>query len=243
MSRHIIKTKFTRNVGESVSVGKIISSVIKMPRMKIDREIFLRAEFDNSDEIVEKGPVEAGFSREELKEKATEILQKRAAQLKLTPDAESGELSEDMNLPKEILHFYSVALQFAQEIAYLYGEKDMWKAAKNGTADVNKQLALYCAVMLGYTGASQTVRVLATSLKKELKRKVFSKVVYYPVIKTAAKVLGKDVTTDDISEGVSQIPAMGDEFSEGMSVYSFESRGMVLIDSFDKACFDYSEEM
>lgn len=242
MSRHIIKTKFSKNVSESVSVGKIISSVINMPRLKIDREMFLRTEFNNSEEIIEKGPVAAGCSREELKEKATEILNRRASELKLAPDTESSELSEDMNLPKEILHFYSVALQFAQEIAYLYGEQDMWKAAKNNTADVNKQLALYCAVMLGYTGASQTVRVLATSLKKELKRKVLSKVVYYPVIKTAAKVLGKDVTTDDISEGVSQIPAMGDEFSEGMSVYSLETRGMVLIDSFDKACFDYSEE-
>lgn len=240
MGRHILKTKFTKNISESVSVGKIISSLIHMPRLKIDRDSFLHTEFNN-DEIVEKGPVEAGCSREELKEKATEILNRKTSESKLIPDKESTELSDDMNLPKEIIHFYSIALQFAQEIAYIYGEQDLWKAGKNNPSDVRKQLTLYCATMLGYTGASQTVRVLATSLKKELKRKVFSKVVYYPAIKTAAKILGNDVTTDDITDGISEIPAIGDAFSEEITSNSLQTMGTRLIETFDKACFDCSE--
>ncbi len=241
MGRHILKTKFSKNISESVSVGKIISSLIHMPRLKIDRDSFLLTEFNNNNEIIEKGPVEAGCSREELREKATEILNRKISESKLTPDEESTELSEDMNLPKDILHFYSIALQFAQEIAYIYGEQDLWKAGKNNTSDVRKQLSLYCATMLGYTGASQTVRVIATSLKKELKRKVFSKVVYYPAIKTAAKVLGKDITTDDITDGISEIPAIGDAFSEEITSNSLQTMGTRLIETFDKACFDYSE--
>lgn len=241
MGRHILKTKFSKNISESVSIGKIISSVIHMPRLKIDRDSFLRTEF-NDNAVIEKGPIEAGCSREELKEKATEILNRKISESKLTPDTESAELSEDMNLPKEILHFYSIALQFAQEIAYIYGEQDLWKAGRNNTPDVRKQLSLYCATMLGYTGASQTVRVIATSLKKELKRKVFSKVVYYPAIKTAAKVIGKDVTTDDITDGISEIPAIGDSFSEEITSNSLQTMGTRLIEAFDKACFESPEE-
>ncbi len=241
MGIHVLKTKFSKNISESVSVGKIISSIMSMPRLKIDRDSFLRTEFSNN-EVVEKGPIGAGYSREELIEKSMEILNRKVSESKLTPDAEATELSENMNLPKEIIHFYSIALQFAQEIAYIYGEQDLWKAGKNNPPDVRKQLSLYCATMLGYSGASQTIRVIATSLKKELKRKVLSKVVYYPAIKTAAKVLGKDVSTDDITDGISEIPAIGDAFSEEITSNSLQTMGTRLIEAFDKACFECSGE-
>lgn len=242
MGRHILKTKFMKNINESFSIGKIISSLIHMPRIKIDRDSFLLAEFNNNREIIEKGPVQAGCSREELKEKATEILNRKISESKLTPDEETAELSENMNLPKDILHFYSIALKFAQEVAYIYGEQNLWKAGKGDTSDVRKQLTLYCTTMLGYTSASQTARVVATSLKKELKRKVVSKVVYYPAIKTAAKIIGKDVTTDDISDGISEIPAIGDAFSEEITSNSLQTMGTRLIETFDRACFECAEE-
>ena len=242
MGIRIPKTTFTKNFNESISIGKIISSVIHMPRMKIDRDSFLRAEFGNNNDVIEKGPVEAGYSRNELKEKATEILSKKISESKLSPDTESAELSESMNLPKEMLHIYSIALQFAQETAYLYGEQDLWKIGKANVSGARKQLTLYCATMLGYTGVSQTARVVATSLKKELKRKVFSKVVYYPAIKTVAKIMGKDVTTDDITEGISEIPAIGDAVSTEITSDSLLTMGTRLIEAFDTACFDCTEE-
>ena len=133
-------------------------------------------------------------------------------------------------------------MKFAQEVAYIYGEQNLWKAGKGDTSDVRKQLTLYCTTMLGYTSASQTARVVATSLKKELKRKVVSKVVYYPAIKTAAKIIGKDVTTDDISDGISEIPAIGDAFSEEITSNSLQTMGTRLIETFDRACFECAEK-
>ena len=83
---------------------------------------------------------------------------------------------------------------------------------------------------------------LVVCLKKELKRKVLSKVVYYPAIKTASKILGNDVTTDDISDGISEIPAIGDAFSEEITANSLQTMGTRLIEAFDKACFESQEE-
>ncbi len=248
------KKTFSKNIKndfkESISLKKMITSVIKKPGFKIDREAFLRTEFkDYPQEIIEdiiaKGPVEAGFAREEIREKATEILNKRISSS--TPNSSTDNISEknseQANLSADILQFYSIALGAAQEISYLYGESDLWKRGSIDSKEVKNQLMLYCLVMLGATGAAKTVRVFASSLAKEVKKKMLTKIFYFPLIKAASKALGKDVSTKSISQGISQtIPVMGEIVSDGITLATLLPMGNRLIDALDKAHFDYSEE-
>lgn len=66
-------------IKENVSLENIITSAIQIQGVKVDRDSFLRKQFkDESDElmntIVEKGPVEANYSRDTLKKMAKSLI-------------------------------------------------------------------------------------------------------------------------------------------------------------------------
>lgn len=233
-----------RNFQESISLDKLISTIIRKPGFKTDRDVFLREEFRDSpqevmESIIREGPVKAGIPREELRQRAEKILHSRISS---SDDHDTGQEREN-NLPTEIIRFYSLALKSAQEIAYLYGERDLWKKGSVDSADVRNQLMLYCAVMLGATGAAKTAKVFASSLAKEAQKKMLTKIFYYPLVKAVAKMAGKNITIKSISDGVSQsIPAAGEFFSNEITLAALFPMGKRLIDALDKAHFDYSEE-
>ena len=157
----------------------VISTAIQVPGVKVSRELFLREQFQDLDRekidlIVDSGPVVAGCSREVLMRKANRIIKERTA---ISTGASfvagiPGGLAMAATIPADMLQFYGVALRMAQELVYLYGEEDMWC---DGTPDADKvtnQLILYCGVMLGATGAAQTVRVMSSALAKQLLKKL-----------------------------------------------------------------------
>lgn len=251
MGKNNIKKTFSKklknNFQESISPDKLISSVIKSPGFKVDREAFLREEFrdlpqEAIESIIRTGAVEAGISREELRRRATEILNNRISSSQ-TPQESDSKHEKENNLSAEIICFYSLALKSAQEISYLYGERDLWKRGSVDSGEVKNQLMLYCAVMPGATGAAKAVKVFAASLAKEARKKMLTKILYYPLVKVASKVTGKDVTIKSISQSVSQsIPAAGEFVAEGITLAALLPMGNRLIDTLDKAHFDYSEE-
>ncbi len=252
MAKHTLLKKamfknVNKNMSESFSLGKIISAVMKRPNFKVDREAFLRNEFNDLpqetiEEIVKCGPVNAGCERACLRKRATDRLNDKNS-LQTITEEKITENEEEQNIPKEIIEFYSAALKLAQEIAYIYGEDDLWKIGGIHSKEVKNQLMLYCAVMLGATSASKTVKILAVSLTKDIKRKMLSKIIYFPLVKTASKIFGKDVTYKSFSKDVSEkIPEMGEVVSEEITNASLIPMGERLIDVLDKAHFDYSEE-
>lgn len=252
MAKHrLLKKALFKNVNkdmsDSFSLSKIISAVMKKPDFKINREAFLREEFKDCpqeiiEEIVRNGPVKAGCEREDLRKRAIDNLSDKLSSQNV-PEEKVAEDEKERNLPKEIIEFYSIALKSAQEIAYLYGEGDLWKIGEVDSKEVKNQLMLYCVVMLGATGASKAVKVFAVSLTKDLRRKTLSKIVYFPLIKTASKVFGKDMSFKSFSKDISEkIPAAGEFLSEEITNASLLPMGERLIDALDKAHFDYSEE-
>ena len=117
-------------------------------------------------------------------------------------------------IPADIIQFYSVALRMAQELVYLYGETDMWCEGTPDSDKVTNQLILYCGVMLGATGAAQTVRVMSSALAKQaiktLPQKALMTTFYYPVVKAILKFFGVSVTKSTFAKGVSKvIPVVG----------------------------------
>ena len=149
-------------------------------------------------------------------------------------------------IPADLLQFYGVALRMAQELVYLYGEEDMWC---DGTVDADKvtnQLILYCGVMLGASGAAQTVRVMSSALAKQALKKLpqqaLTKTFYYPVIKAILKFFGVSITKSTFAKGVSKvIPVVGGVVSGGITLASMLPMGNRLVKTLDKAHFDYSE--
>ena len=239
---------------DNITLENIIATAIQVPGVRVNREAFLREQFKDSPEtlmqiIIEKGPVEAECPRDMLRKMANKIIQKKTL---LSTGASfmaglPGGLAMAATIPTDMLQFYGVALGMAQELSYLYGESDLWE---NGVLDRNKvtnQLILYCGVMLGASGAAQTVRVLSASLAKQalkkLPQKALTKTFYYPIVKSIAKVFGAKMTKEVFAKGVSKaVPIIGGVVSGGLTFASMKPMGKRLTDTLDKAHFEYEEE-
>ena len=234
------------------SLVNIISTAIRVPGVRVNRDSFLREQFKNvSSEhlqlIIEIGPVNAKCSRNELKKMARKLINKRTVASTAASFAAGipGGFAMGATIPVDMLQFYGVALRLAQEIAYLYGEGDLWSGNMPDTEKVTNQLILYCGVMLGVSGAAQTIRVLSSSLAKQALKKLpqqaLTKTFYYPIVKSIAKALGTKMTKEVFAKGVSKvIPVIGGVVSGGVTLATFLPMGNRLADALDDANFSYS---
>lgn len=238
---------------DNFDLTTVITNAIKIPGVKVTREYFLREQFkDLSKEvielIVEKGPVEAGIDRETLRKKAQRIIKERSA---ISTSASflaglPGGWAMAATIPADILQFYGVALRMAQELVYLYGEKDLWCEGTPDPDKVTNQLILYCGVMLGATGAAQTVRIMSSALAKQalkkLPQKALSKTLIFSVTKHIVKPFGVKLTKAAFAKGVSKvIPVVGGLVSGTITLASMLPMGNRLLNTLDKAHFDYTE--
>ena len=238
---------------DNYDLANIITTAIKIPGVKVTREYFLREQFkDLSKEeielIVEKGPVEAGIEQEVLRKKANRIIKERTA---FSTSASflaglPGGWTMAATIPADILQFYGVALRMAQELAYLYGEKDLWCDGTPDSDKVMNQLILYLGVMLGAVGASQLVRVMANALAKQalkkLPQKALTKTLIFTVTKYVLKPFGVKLTKAAFAKGVSKIlPVVGGFISGGITLVSMMPMGNRLAETLDKAHFNYTD--
>lgn len=239
-------------IRSDISLEDIISTAIRIPGIKVNRESFLREQFqDVSPErlqlIIEKGPVEAKCSRSDLRKIAHKLINKKT----LFSTSASfvaglpGGFAMAATIPADMLQFYGVTLSLAQEIAYLYGEGDLWSGDTPDSEKVTNQLILYCGVMLGSSGAAQTVKILSSSLAKQalkkLPQKALTKTFYYPIVKSIAKAFGAKMTKGIFAKGVSKaVPLIGGVVSGGITFATLPPMGTRLTDALDKAHFSYS---
>lgn len=231
-----------------------IAHAIQLPGVKVNRNEFLVSAFKDADDeqrekILKEGPVKAGFTREQLRRIAKRIVNERT----LTSSGISfaaglpGGIAMAGTIPADTVQFYGIALRLAQEISYLYGAEDLWS---NGEVDMDKvtnQLALYCGVMFGVSGASATLKIMSSALSKQalkkLPAKALTKTIYYPIIKKIALTFGTKMTKDVFAKGVSKvIPVVGGFVSGGLTLASMRPMGTRLVGSFDESCFDYTEQ-
>lgn len=237
----------------NVSLESVISTAIQIPGVKVNRELFLREQFKTESEemierIVAEGPVAANCDRNSLHKMATKIINERT----LVSTGVSfvaglpGGLAMAATIPADMLQFYGVALRMAQELAYLYGEADLWNGDFLEDDKVTNQLILYCGVMLGASGAAQAVRVMSSALGKQALKKLpqmaLTKTFFYPIIKSVLKWFGVSLTKNTFAKGVSKaVPVLGGVVSGGITFATLRPMGQRLVDTLDDAHFSYTE--
>lgn len=112
---------------------------------------------------------------------------------------------------------------------------------------VTNQLILYCGVMLGATGASQSVRILSSAMAKQALKKLpqqaLTKTFYYPVIKSIARFFGVSMTKNTFAKGVSKaVPVVGGLISGGITLATLAPMGLRLANTLEQAHFGYDEK-
>ena len=243
----------SENNNGNITLTGVIAAAMKIPGIRVDREAFLRDQFKDEDpvalnHIVAVGPVAAGCDRDTIRKKAeismlgTTLLSTGASFLTGLP----GGLAMAVTIPADILQFYGAALKMAQEIAYLYGEEDLWKGEEPDEEKVNVQLVLYCGVMLGATGAAQTVRLRSSAMARQLMSRLperpDTRNYSYPIVKSILTFFPKTLTKTSLAKGITKaIPILGGVVSGGITFAALRPMGIRLQQTFDKAHFSYSD--
>ena len=237
----------------SIALETIITNAVKIPGVKVNRSKFLAEVFANEgvnlQTIIDMGPVSAGISQERIEKAATKLIFLRTSQSSAASFVAGipGGFAMAATIPADVAQFFGMALRLAQELSYLYGASDLWDEEQLDDERVRSQLILYCGVMFGVSGASATLKLMASALSKQALKKLpqqaLMKTVYYPIIKRIVTFFGAKMTKDIFAKGVSKaIPVVGGIVSGGITLASMRPMGIRLVDSFDEAVFDYTEE-
>jgi hypothetical protein len=242
------------HVTRQIEFNDVLVTALKVPGVKIDRDSFLRNQFKTKPQefvkdILSEGPVAAGVSQDELRTLARKIVDTTTLQSSgmsfLT--GLPGGFTMAATIPADIAQFYAMDLRMAQQIAYIYGEPDLFR---NGLPDddlVRNQLTVFCGVMFGVAGAASLARAATAKIAKQmmisLPKKALTKTLYYRLIKSIAKVLGVKMTKQVFARGVSKfVPLLGGALSGGMTYAMMRPMGNRLIDALETAHFSYTEE-
>lgn len=242
-----------KEIASDIMLEEIVGKAIQIPGVKVDRNQFLAEIFslkvDLLENIINKGPVEAGITREEINNIANKLIVKRTSQSSIASFVAGvpGGIAMAATIPADILQFFGMSLRLAQELSYLYGADDLWKNEKIDDEKVKNQLILYCGVMFGVSGAVSGVRVLSTQVAKtalkKIPQKALTKTFWYPMIKKICSFVGYTLTKKTLATGVSKaIPFIGGVISGTINFASMMPMARNLNETLDNVTFDYSEE-
>lgn len=231
----------------------IITNVVKLPGIKVNRDQFLAEAFAKEDinmqTILDLGPVAAGVSKDHIEKAASKLILIRTSQSSIASFAAGipGGLAMAATIPADIAQFFAMAMRLAQELAYLYGASDLWAENQIDDERIRNQLILYCGVMFGVSGAVSGVRVLsaqiAKTVLKKLPQKALTKTFWYPIIKQIGKAVGLKVTKTTVARGFSKaIPVVGGVISGSLNFASMMPMANRLNEALNQASFNYTEE-
>ena len=241
------------NLTKQMMLEEVITKAIQIPGVKVNRKQFLAEQFasksDNLEEILDKGPVEAGIKKEDINLLSKKLILTRTSQSSMASFVAGipGGLAMAATIPADVLQFFGMSLRLAQELSYLYGAQDLWDDEKIDDDKVKNQLILYCGVMFGVSGAVSGVRVLSTQLSKtalkKIPQKALTKTFWYPILKKIANFIGISLTKKTFAQGISKaVPVIGGFISGGINFASMMPMANKLNDTLDKATFNYSDE-
>ncbi|MBP5355114.1 MAG: SHOCT domain-containing protein [Lachnospiraceae bacterium] len=238
--------------GGKITLEYLIEQALRIPKVKVDREEFLKAAFAKEGilvrQIVEEGPVACDYSDIELDDMADKLILRRTSESSVMSFAAGipGGLAIAATIPADTLQFFAMSLRMAQELAYLYGAKDFWACEGEEGTLVRYQLICSLGAMFGVEGASAATRLLSSHLALRAMggtpQRATTRAFWDPIVKKISKELTLRLTTDTASKGVAKlIPVIGGFFSGGMTFFAMRPMGKKLYEVHSTAAFRYSD--
>jgi len=209
----------------------ILSKVMNLPGVKVNREKFLRQKFakyyneEKLMEILENGPVKAGVSVELIDKIAGKVISRHKGLAVVTSAISGlpGGLALFATIPADVSQYYIHILQVAQKLAYLYGFHDLEQ-----DEDLLYYMTLFIGVMSGVEVANKGIKnlanIFAENTLKRLPKVALTKTAIYPIVKKIAKWLGVKMTKQLFAKSVAKaIPVISALFSGGLTWKTFSS--------------------
>lgn len=212
--------------------NKVMSTALAIPGVKVDRELFLRAElrqYCTKDEMEKAviNPVDV-VSVERLDSVASSCINNHLVKVTVLSAVAGlpGGFAVLGTIPADMAQYYWHTFVLAQKLAYLYGIPDLRDENGNLTETSQNMLTLFVGVMMGVAAANNAIREIskafAAQVVKRLPQQALTKTAYYPAIKQVAKWIGISLTTKTFSKQVGKfIPFLGGLFSGVLTASTF----------------------
>lgn len=245
----IVKDKNKSQIFSDVknkNVNGLIQGILNSPIAHVDRTEYLSNMFNVSQKEIIDGKND--FSLSQRKSAANRQISSTVNQTSAISFASGipGGMFMLGTIPEDIIQNMTYSIRLAQQLAFIYGNKDILDV--DGNVNIDK-LLMYFGVMFGVNGSSALLRVTSSNIAKNTSKmvlnKALTKTAWYPVLKNISKVVGSKVLTKNaLSKGVSKaVPIIGGIISGGVTMFGTKSvaknLNSELIKEFKN---DYSEE-
>lgn len=224
---------------------QLIGEAVKLPLVRVNREEFLRKQFAKSEyleQIMANGP-QSVYSVESLRKKANRIIDDSTNMTSLASFATG--LPSNLFImgaagAADVVQYFGFALNMAQQIAYLFGEDELFDGTSEQVSDDAKiRIIAYLGVMLGAGGAtvliSQTSKIAGQNLGKKVAAKALTKTAWYPFVKKVGAIIGQKVTKQTVQKVITKsVPIIGGVISGGLTYMTFKPMGERLADTLVK---------
>lgn len=216
-----------------------ISAASQLPLVRVDREEFLKKQFKDSpylDNILANGP-QSVYTVESLQKKADKIISEMTTQTSLASFITGLPGNPAAAVPlaaADVTQFFGFALNMAQQLAYLYGQDDLFEKGQNELSeDAKLRLVVYLGAMFGVARVNvlipKVTQNVGQHMVKQVGRQALKKTVWYPILKKIGSVIGIRVTRETVQKGILKaVPVVGGVISGGLTFASFKPMGQNL---------------
>ena len=217
-----------------------IHAITQLPGVRVDRHAFLRQQFKDSpylDVILAEGP-QVVYSVESLRKKCNTLIKNSAAKTSMMSFASGLPGNPAIMIAAggaDVAQYFGFALNLAQQIAYVFGENDLFDESElSETAQI--RVIGYLGAMFGAAGASaliaNTSKVASANLGKKFAAQGLMKTGWYPLVKKVGAAIGQKVTRATVEKTVTKaVPLVGGVVSGGLTYVTFRPMGHRLADT------------
>ena len=229
----------------TVDIQDIIILAIKLPRVHITRESFLRKElFKNYppkviDDAVARTPALAGISEADIDRIADEVIkfERNCVSGISAALGVPGGAAMAATIPADVVQYYGYTMRAIQKLLYLYGFPEIDSDGEGISLDSEtiNRIVVCLGVMNGVAGANNAVKALAKALSVGVEKKLIAaaltKGTLYPILKSTLKWFGVKLTKEIFAKTVKNaIPVVGGIVGGGITFLSFKPCCMRLKD-------------
>jgi hypothetical protein len=223
---------------EAIKPGDLVLAAVKLPSVRVNREKFIRAQFDKVfDEemvlrIIEVGPHEAGIPKKDITALARSVIRYETTIVSLISSAAGvpGGWAMAATIPADMAQYQGAMLRVAQKLAYLHDWAELVPENNETIDDATKNvLLMFLGSMYGVKVANKGIGFVAKSysvkLAKTIQASPLTKGAVYPIVKQVSQALGIQMNKQILGQVASKtVPVVGAVLSGGLTFYSF--RGM-----------------
>lgn len=221
-----------------------VGAVAKLPVVRVDREAFLRQHFGSSphlDVVLERGP-QVVYSVGSLRQKADTLIKSSITKTSVASFAAGLPGNLAVAIPAggaDVAQYFGFAINLAQQLAYLFGEDDLFEGVGELSEEAQIRVLAYLGVMFGAAGAgaliTKTSRAAGANVGKKVAAQALTKTTWYPLVKKVGALIGKQVTKKTVEKTITKtLPVLGGVISGGLTYVTFGPMGRRLADTLVK---------